>query len=479
MPRLKVFLVILMCVGNLTMECLGTGEPRPSNFITRSQTPAVFWNYCLDSWLISFCFGKSQNQQSTFSLDKLINLSSLHFSNSSPSVNQTKLPYWSPHYARNHSGSCSTPWPSRKWHLPRSPYPLPEPLVEWSHGGAGSESKSWNLSWQQPQQHNASKVLHKGVGKNPKTWDPWSSQNHVILPPFEFGASFWWTVSAYKKTCRTSPKLHTILLKSQHPRSHLFHLAAEPKEHQDWHPNTSLPPTDIIAVSACIRWRQVSPVIHAVPCQVSGMYDVTSTCLNMFAWTPSNTYHTSGRVKGDDTGKLCDVQAPVLLVVLLARQFAMRFPQALEAHWNVDSQLNWIQRNLITDSPLSPWTIKLSTCIEKWLVLFSRPRFQATMAKQGSRIAALIQGHLLLTIRTQLSHLDLHFTDPLLLSGWHIGNKDTSGSVWLLNGPSTCVGQQHTQRRSNTQCEPTISNKFFSLEISSTTRRFLAGHWNP
>ena len=113
--------------------------------------------------------------------------------------------------------------------------------------------------------------------KNPKTWD------HVILPPFEFGASFCWTVSAYKKTCRTSPKLHTILLKSQHPRSHLFHLAAEPKEHQDWHPSTSLPPTDITAVSACIRWRQVSPVIHAMPCQVSSMYDVTSTCLNMFA----------------------------------------------------------------------------------------------------------------------------------------------------------------------------------------------------
>ena len=176
------------------------------------------------------------------------------------------------------------------------------------------------------------------------------------------------------------------------------------------------------------------------------------------------------------------------------KQFVMPFPPALRAHWNVDSQLNCIQGYLITDSPLSPWTIKPTFFLKKWWVLFSGPRFQATVAKQGGRIAALIQGHLLLTIRTQLSHLDLHFTDSLLLglgSGCHIGNKDTSGSVWLLNGLSIFVGSAvSTHKHTNTfkhtawahniqQFSFSISPAAFLLDISSITPPFLEGHWNP
>lgn len=171
------------------------------------------------------------------------------------------------------------------------------------------------------------KGARKSSGKNPKSSDPLRLMSSClpVLPPVEFGTSFWWTVSAYKTTCLNRPlnrkniKTGTPAQAYRPPISWMYQSVSN---------GARLPP---------------QLIINTVPCQVSSMYDVTSTCLNMLAWTPSNTYHTSGRVKGDDTGKLCDVQAPVLLVVLLAKQFAMPFPQALQAHWNVDSQLNCIQ----------------------------------------------------------------------------------------------------------------------------------------
>lgn len=128
--------------------------------------------------------------------------------------------------------------------------------------------------------------------------------------------------------------------------------------------------------------------------------------------------------------------------------------------------------NLITDSPLSPWTIvKLSTFFrKKWWVLFPGPRFQATVAKQGGRIAALIQGHLLLTIRTQLSHLDLHFTDPLLL-----GLKRTQYTC----GVSSLDTHTHTETHNIQQFSFSISPAAVLLDISSITPRFLEGHSNP
>ena len=284
---------------------------------------------------MSFCFSKARINSHISHPFHCKTLTSLHcvlqlFTLS----NLTKLPYWSPHYARNRSGSYWTPWPSRKWHLPRSPYPLPEPLVEWSHGGAGSESKSWNLSWQQPHEHNASKVLEKAVEKIQRAQILSDSRHLAYCLLWKFGTSFWWTVSAYKTTCLNRPlnrkniKTGTPAQAYRPPISWMYQSVSN---------GARLPP---------------QLTINTVPCQVSSMYDVTSTCLNMLAWTPSNTYHTSGRVKGDDTGKLCDVQAPVLLVVLLAKQFVMPFPQALQAHWNVDSRLNCIQGYLITDSPL-------------------------------------------------------------------------------------------------------------------------------
>lgn len=102
--------------------------------------------------------------------------------------------------------------------------------------------------------------------------------------------------------------------------------------------------------------------------------------------------------------------------------------------------------------------------------LFSGPRFQATVAKQGGRIAALIQGHLLLTIRTQLSHLDLHFTDPLLL-----GLERTQ----YICGVSSLDTHTHTQTHNIQQFSFSISPAAVLLDISSITPRFLEGHSNP
>lgn len=192
MPRLKVFVVAW---GPLVGPVVELVRPWPCysgvrgqswdgmswhwrTLATRSQDVPRFRRLVeMIVFLMSFCFSKARINSHPFhyktktSLHCVLQLFTLS--------NLTKLPYWSPHYARNRSGSYLTPWPSRKWHLPRSPYPLPEPLVEWSHGGAGSESKSWNLSWQQPHEHNASKVLEKGVEKSKELR---SSQNHVILP---------------------------------------------------------------------------------------------------------------------------------------------------------------------------------------------------------------------------------------------------------------------------------------------------------
>ena len=145
--------------------------------------------------------------------------------------------------------------------------------------------------------------------------------------------------------------------------------------------------------------------------------------------------------------------------------------------------------------------IKLSHFFrKKWRVLFSGPRFQATVAKQGGRIAALIQGHLLLTIRTQLSHLDLHFTDPLLLGfPGVLGILAIKTPVVVSNYWTDSVhlwGQQswHTNTRTKTltntlkhtlwahniqQFSFSISPAAVLLDISSITPRFLQGHWNP